>query len=459
LLFALFSTAVAEDAGNSEKRPFDLIDDLGRDTNNFPRNPRWHGGRPDSAAECNSFPARWFKKADPDLKCTNDPVYVDQRDGSIICGRNKKIEGHVNWGPATFDGCIRRYKSHMDGDVTWDLETRDCRIITEQTKRSTLHCEAESARTVERFDTSWWEGFRKEPHQTVDRYAVISGLLNLDNVHQAYSELHPIYAFAVMEKEQCENGRCTETWAFFVRNWGDQGYCSTKADHEILNLDRVACGESECVLMRIDIPLRGGTLPEVTPIEKIKSRGADGAPNPRWEENGEYVTLEFALPRLVRTEGIYFGALALEVTRFADYDPRDTCATRQTCPPGVVGFEAFRAAEPCTYESIHEYLTEGVERTPPMETLVRVSPPSPSVEVSLTRGRFTPSYTSTKKPMTGLADPGLGAAIDEFTCSGVNRRRKDLGNTEKVDGCYPKKRLLKKHIKKMWKKCKKSGFT
>jgi hypothetical protein len=58
------------------------------------------------------------------------------------------------------------------------------------------------------------------------KYAVLTGLLGLDCAHACGSELHPVWAFALRVNDSPND----ETWAMFVRNWGDEGFCGD-ADH------------------------------------------------------------------------------------------------------------------------------------------------------------------------------------------------------------------------------------
>jgi len=58
---------------------------------------------------------------------------------------------------------------------------------------------------------------------------VVTGLLGLDAEHVGHSELHPIYALAVQIRcaTQEAAGSFSERWAVVLRNWGNEGYCSS----------------------------------------------------------------------------------------------------------------------------------------------------------------------------------------------------------------------------------------
>jgi hypothetical protein len=65
--------------------------------------------------------------------------------------------------------------------------------------------------------------------------ALITGLFGIDGEHGEKSELHPVYAFAsnLCARGQIKNGWCDaandpgdDPWLMFVRNRGDEGFCS-----------------------------------------------------------------------------------------------------------------------------------------------------------------------------------------------------------------------------------------
>jgi len=60
--------------------------------------------------------------------------------------------------------------------------------------------------------------------------AVVTGLMGIDGVHDGgISELHPVYSMAVhlASKDVQDADGLKETWAFFIRNQGDEGNCSS----------------------------------------------------------------------------------------------------------------------------------------------------------------------------------------------------------------------------------------
>jgi hypothetical protein len=95
-----------------------------------------------------------------------------------------------------------------------------------------LHLEFDSDETIDKFKTSWWAHF----HSAVDTSnglaaqringhdAVAFGLFGLDCAHSCGSELHPVMGLAI----RVENTpSLNDVWAIFVRNKGNEGFCSS----------------------------------------------------------------------------------------------------------------------------------------------------------------------------------------------------------------------------------------
>jgi hypothetical protein len=111
--------------------------------------------------------------------------------------------------------------------------------------RNNIHLEFDSGETIDRFVehcepncSQWWRDFKS----LVDRdddiygcgnhvdggfadqfigtpYAIVSGLMNFDVEHGVHVELHPVWALAINNPVRYSD------WAFFVRNWGNEGFC------------------------------------------------------------------------------------------------------------------------------------------------------------------------------------------------------------------------------------------
>jgi hypothetical protein len=207
------------------------------DDNNFLRNPVWrwakaeNGQIPDLCGFCpcdSDQPADWNRM----LTCTTQSVFSDS---SFWCGY------HMNWFPVEYEGFLEwGGKSPWYDDEDYFLAIhRDRGSINdhalETTARPGVHIEFDSRETVDHFDdtNTWWDGFH---HNSVDnsddaarqaindKFAMVIGLLGIDSQHDAHSEIHPVYGmFVKLPGSQANQDR----WGFFVRNFGNEGFCGT----------------------------------------------------------------------------------------------------------------------------------------------------------------------------------------------------------------------------------------
>jgi hypothetical protein len=215
----------------------------------FPLNPRWRWQRDNpgvpSAGLCHYFskpvtvngvPFKFPDFAD----CTDqtDLARVDVPSGFhlAVCqlGSGKAFPGHLNWFAATFTGTVTFGDHNYDEDYYLALRTDGAPGIIsgdDDPPRSTMHTEFNSDETVDYFLTSWWTSFRDAVNTSkaagkkmmTDRPAIMTGLFGVDFEHEGgKSELHPVYAMAVNVSDEPGDN----VWAIFVRNTGDEGYCS-----------------------------------------------------------------------------------------------------------------------------------------------------------------------------------------------------------------------------------------
>jgi hypothetical protein len=220
----------------TDAAPMDLVW-IEQDDNGLPKNPRWA-----FQAHTGELPrVRELCPGDlnhPGSDCTTQPTFIDSR--SICTG-----EGHVNWFPGTYDGPIffddysRAGKNFEDHDYNWLLDTPNQAGVTVNNDkldgREMLVLEFDTRETINHFTTPFWDSF----HQAVDRgmsdrkytearamvnghFAIVTGLIGLDCAHSCGSESHPVYAMAI----HVNDDPLDDTWAMFVRNWGNEGWCS-----------------------------------------------------------------------------------------------------------------------------------------------------------------------------------------------------------------------------------------
>jgi hypothetical protein len=137
--------------------------------------------------------------------------------------------------PVTYNGAIY-WESHSppikDDDYNLSLAPPDLSTFTPGTGQ-TLGLEFDSDETIDHFTSHWWNSF----HQAVDTdpwaptringdESIVIGLLGLDCEHSCGTELHPVFGLAIHDSSQ--NSADDDVWAIFVRNWGDEGYCSSE---------------------------------------------------------------------------------------------------------------------------------------------------------------------------------------------------------------------------------------
>jgi hypothetical protein len=209
------------------------------DDNGLPLNPKWGGqltpgGVPPDPRLCP--PGRGIKDDnDPgSSSCSHQFTYLND---AHLCGP------HINWFPATYSGTIfwdehscPFVSSHPDdNDYTVNV-TRDDQAGFSAT-RSEIHCEFDSNETIDHFDSPWWNQF----HGIVDQegcgsktpgpsgmidgtFTIMTGLMNFDVEHTIHVELHPVWALAMNVQPFPMDD---DLWTFFVRNWGNEGFCSS----------------------------------------------------------------------------------------------------------------------------------------------------------------------------------------------------------------------------------------
>jgi hypothetical protein len=140
--------------------------------------------------------------------------------------------GHMNYFPVNYE-CNICWNDHsgLDDDYNFRLHRTDNALYTAGWD-GFLQAEFDSDETVDHWDGTgtWWEDFH---HHKVDKsdaaargaldgkFAIVIGEAGIDFEHGCHIELHPIYAMFVHVNDDPNN----DQWAFFVRNWGDEGYC------------------------------------------------------------------------------------------------------------------------------------------------------------------------------------------------------------------------------------------
>jgi len=187
------------------------------DDNGFPLNAPWgYQITPPFTSNCGE------RKYSP---CTDQPQEVNWDWG--LCGM-WGFDGHYNRRTVAYEGLVC-WDSHSGSDDDYNIKIyRPDNAGFEPGARSLL-IEFDSDETIDHFHTPWWTSF----HHAVDdsdskagsmingKQAIAIGTLGLDCAHSCSPEIHPVMGLAI----HVNNNPNDDTWAFFARNWGDEGYC------------------------------------------------------------------------------------------------------------------------------------------------------------------------------------------------------------------------------------------
>lgn len=245
------------------------------DPNGLPLNPIWawqrqYPGEIPWTSLCHNFSKEvtttvngsTFNVRVPDFAdCTNqtDPSRIDTPDGfnELTCsfGESDSFRGHLNWFAVTIDGTLAWEDHAFDDDYDLGTYVRGNGLMVNG--RDNIHAEFDSDETIDHFGIKWWKDF----HSTVDASmaakaeiaecgnlcgpdilanlkkaadaprvvlnasteAVVTGMFGFDCEHDCKAELHPVYALAAKVQDKPDD----EIWAMFVRNVGDEGWCSS----------------------------------------------------------------------------------------------------------------------------------------------------------------------------------------------------------------------------------------
>jgi hypothetical protein len=235
------------------------------DENGLFENPQWNVQArspqarviPDAMNVCGSFINTGDSLQLGTPPCTtqsptvDEPSFFDNPTAYLVCHApfGLSVHGHVNWSIVRYDGTIFFQDWQVPvipagpvGDNDYDfLLVRDESGLTTGNREkphsdlAAMALEFNGDETVHQFTSEWWSVFRdKVWSHALDRdwrhaaahvngkRAVAIGLMGLDVQHDAQSELHPVYGLAI----HSHNTANTQVWQFFVRNWGNEGFCS-----------------------------------------------------------------------------------------------------------------------------------------------------------------------------------------------------------------------------------------
>lgn len=258
ITITIFRNVTPTDPGS--RFDFDVLS-TANDPNGLPLNPAWswqlrpgnRGQRPDTSL-CHEFSVRGSTLGIPDMfKTWSFADCTDQADASTVDGPlgepnstlckvntvpfiGDTAPGHANWFPITIEGRQGWGDHGLDDDYTFTwhaVDAPDQPNPLSVNGRDGLHVEFDSDETIDHFNSPAWAAF----HRAVDSgdkaaagrlfngHTILTGMFGLDGEHSLKAELHPLFAMAV-HRADLDAGPADEGWMMFVRNQGDEGYCS-----------------------------------------------------------------------------------------------------------------------------------------------------------------------------------------------------------------------------------------
>ena len=214
-----------------------------RDANRFPKNPLWGqqvtspGSIPD-ARWCFSLSGSFWN---PLCSVQNPSTDTGWGVTDLICsiGSTTPIAGHVNWYPSTVTGPVYwSGQSTVDRDYNINIVPPNKNGLT-STSGSTIHSEADARETTNYFTVPWWVSFRDASDATKNvmingKQAIIGALMGIDCEHDCQAELHPVWFIAIHIKDD----PLDDQWAIYMRNWGNEGFCSQYCHHMLFDYNR-----------------------------------------------------------------------------------------------------------------------------------------------------------------------------------------------------------------------------
>ena len=254
----------------SESRfDFDVVSDspylhgLPYDPNGLPYNPKWswqrrpgNQGQIPATSLCHELSKRSTILGIPTLDiepgfsdCTDqtDLNGVDMPVGinAEVCWLGKggpfasgSFAGHANWFPVTLEGQAYKVDSEAfplgDDDYTFTFRSQDGDPLSVNGRRG-LHVEFDAKETIHHFQHEEWKNLRRAVDdgdkalnaKLFTGHTILTGMFGMDGEHDLKAELHPLFALAT-RRDNFENDPRDDVWLMFVRNRGDEGFCSSR---------------------------------------------------------------------------------------------------------------------------------------------------------------------------------------------------------------------------------------
>ena len=406
------------------QKDFTLVWDKDKvDANGSPLDPYWGLEKIQNELpprEGGSHP--WPCELDPyAAHCTENPTPVQdlpQFPNSLICAVGNlqgKIHGHADWVVASQQGCVNWENQSFDGDYNFRLFPAN-RLRSFLTKNNDLFIglEFDYYESIVNARLPFWQELRTEVQRenddqrshdpeirkilhpsepTVDPRAVVLGLFGVDCEHGCKSEVHPVLGFAIETNPDPND----DTWVLFVRNWGDQGYCS-RYRH------LVDFPNNQVSILLFDDP--GSDSPTVIP-EKTRMFASEGSgmtfPALRyWQGHGPVLTFDFPPPeqkQVMAEVEIHYRWNKFQAPSCKPSSPALAMHAAVAAPETAEDYLAqlhrkLRSEKPETMKAML------MAKEKPVFTMVEVSKPS-----ALPVEAFTPPVRTTKKAPKAVTLP------------------------------------------------------
>jgi hypothetical protein len=387
------------------KEDFTLTwDNQKQDANGLPLNPYWGLEKTQHEIPPREQPQHPYPcEFDPfSAACTeNKDLVLDgpELPNSLICtvgNLQSKLHGHADWLVATQHGCVNWEDQSFDGDYNFRLFPADeLRSVITKNNSHFIGLEFDSSETIASVQSQFWQDLRtevaKENNDTSSHAAQIAAILNpnhpeqnpraavvglfgLDCEHGCKSEIHPVLALAIETNADPNDN----TWHLFVRNWGDEGFCSHY--RHLVNFP-----DNQVNILLFDDASSQG-LQVIPGTTRVFVTGGVQVPFPTvsfWQNRGPVVSV--TLPAPEKTRALVELELHLKWNQMA----------APVCTPPPPALAAFRAPE--EPNAAEDYLEKARRNAPPGAAHMEALPAAPVpklIEVpapaTITVGSFTP---------------------------------------------------------------------